>query len=171
MCVRVDPWGARLCPPGVATSRRRCPLPPSAGPAALCSETLPRCSQYHRDGSVRVSRELQVRKAQTSFKVHSVFVRCRRNVDVSTLRCSLLYTKVKLESMCRGPEEALLTCKHMLQIWKSFYNLTNPRYPLTTTFYTYSFSHEASFTSRKSKVELSKLEVKTSFESLIPHKQ
>nr|XP_019940250.1 PREDICTED: tetratricopeptide repeat protein 7B [Paralichthys olivaceus] len=42
---------------------------------------------------------------------------------------NLLYTKVKLESMCRGPEEALLTCKHMLQIWKSFYNLTNPRSP------------------------------------------
>eukprot|EP00064_Thunnus_orientalis_P011974 superscaffoldBa00001784_g12007 len=40
---------------------------------------------------------------------------------------NLLYTKVKLETMCRGPEEALLTCKHMLQIWKSFYNLTNPR--------------------------------------------
>ncbi|CAG5866151.1 unnamed protein product [Menidia menidia] len=40
---------------------------------------------------------------------------------------NLLYTKVKLEAMCRGPEEALLTCKHMLQIWKSFYNLTNPR--------------------------------------------
>ncbi|XP_033844768.1 tetratricopeptide repeat protein 7B isoform X1 [Periophthalmus magnuspinnatus] len=39
---------------------------------------------------------------------------------------NLLYTKVKLESMCKGPEEALLTCKHMLQIWKSFYNLTNP---------------------------------------------
>ncbi|XP_053191438.1 tetratricopeptide repeat protein 7B isoform X2 [Scomber japonicus] len=39
---------------------------------------------------------------------------------------NLLYTKVKLETMCRGPEEALLTCKHMLQIWKSFYNLTNP---------------------------------------------
>ncbi|CAF91542.1 unnamed protein product [Tetraodon nigroviridis] len=39
---------------------------------------------------------------------------------------NLLYTKVKLESMCRGPEEALLTCKHMLQIWKSFYNLSNP---------------------------------------------
>ncbi|XP_047201867.1 tetratricopeptide repeat protein 7B isoform X2 [Girardinichthys multiradiatus] len=39
---------------------------------------------------------------------------------------NLLYTKVKLEAMCRGPEEALLTCKHMLQIWKSFYNLTNP---------------------------------------------
>uniref|UniRef100_A0A674B8H7 Tetratricopeptide repeat domain 7B n=1 Tax=Salmo trutta TaxID=8032 RepID=A0A674B8H7_SALTR len=40
----------------------------------------------------------------------------------------LLFTKVKLETLCRGPEEALLTCKHMLQIWKSCYNLTNPRY-------------------------------------------
>ncbi|XP_074812215.1 tetratricopeptide repeat protein 7B isoform X4 [Natator depressus] len=38
----------------------------------------------------------------------------------------LLFSKVKLESMCRGPDEALLTCKHMLQIWKSCYNLTNP---------------------------------------------
>ncbi|XP_039597137.1 tetratricopeptide repeat protein 7B [Polypterus senegalus] len=38
----------------------------------------------------------------------------------------LLFTKVKLESICRGPDEALLTCKHMLQIWKSCYNLTNP---------------------------------------------
>ncbi|NXD34231.1 TTC7B protein, partial [Copsychus sechellarum] len=40
----------------------------------------------------------------------------------------LLFTKVKLESLCRGPDEALLTCKHMLQIWKSCYNLTNPRF-------------------------------------------
>ncbi|KAJ3613615.1 hypothetical protein NHX12_019861 [Muraenolepis orangiensis] len=46
---------------------------------------------------------------------------------------NLLYTKVKLETMCRGPEEALLTCKHMLEIWKSFYNLTNPRYKHTHT--------------------------------------
>ncbi|XP_073725832.1 tetratricopeptide repeat protein 7B [Misgurnus anguillicaudatus] len=38
----------------------------------------------------------------------------------------LLFTKVKLETLCRGPEEALLTCKRMLQIWKSCYNLTNP---------------------------------------------
>uniref|UniRef100_A0A4W6F9Z8 Tetratricopeptide repeat protein 7B n=1 Tax=Lates calcarifer TaxID=8187 RepID=A0A4W6F9Z8_LATCA len=45
---------------------------------------------------------------------------------LTELHLNLLYTKVKLESMCRGPEEALLTCKHMLQIWKSFYNLTNP---------------------------------------------
>ncbi|XP_076156255.1 tetratricopeptide repeat protein 7B [Alosa pseudoharengus] len=39
---------------------------------------------------------------------------------------ALLFTKVKLEALCRGPEDALLTCKHMLQIWKSCYNLTNP---------------------------------------------
>uniref|UniRef100_A0A673LYC5 Tetratricopeptide repeat protein 7B-like n=1 Tax=Sinocyclocheilus rhinocerous TaxID=307959 RepID=A0A673LYC5_9TELE len=39
----------------------------------------------------------------------------------------LLFTKVKLETLCRGPEEALLSCKRMLQIWKSCYNLTNPR--------------------------------------------
>ncbi|XP_027855633.1 tetratricopeptide repeat protein 7B-like isoform X2 [Xiphophorus couchianus] len=39
---------------------------------------------------------------------------------------NLLYTKVKLEVMCTGPEDALLTCKHMLQIWKSLYSLTNP---------------------------------------------
>ncbi|XP_072128981.1 tetratricopeptide repeat protein 7B isoform X1 [Mobula birostris] len=38
----------------------------------------------------------------------------------------LLFTKVKLESVCRGPDEALVTCKHMLQIWKSCYKLTNP---------------------------------------------
>ncbi|XP_065405293.1 tetratricopeptide repeat protein 7B isoform X3 [Macaca fascicularis] len=38
----------------------------------------------------------------------------------------LLFSKVKLQSLCRGPDEALLTCKHMLQIWKSCYNLTNP---------------------------------------------
>ncbi|XP_016125056.1 tetratricopeptide repeat protein 7B [Sinocyclocheilus grahami] len=39
---------------------------------------------------------------------------------------SLLFTKVKLETLCRGPEDALLSCKRMLQIWKSCYNLTNP---------------------------------------------
>ncbi|XP_043998491.1 tetratricopeptide repeat protein 7B-like isoform X3 [Gambusia affinis] len=38
---------------------------------------------------------------------------------------TLLYTKVKLEAMCRGPEEALLTCKHMLRLWKRLYDLTN----------------------------------------------
>ncbi|XP_078263067.1 LOW QUALITY PROTEIN: tetratricopeptide repeat protein 7B [Rhinoraja longicauda] len=39
---------------------------------------------------------------------------------------TLLFTKVKLESVCRGPDEALVTCKHMLQIWKSCFKLTNP---------------------------------------------
>ncbi|XP_061407491.1 tetratricopeptide repeat protein 7B-like isoform X2 [Lethenteron reissneri] len=39
---------------------------------------------------------------------------------------SLLFTKVKLETLCKGPDEALLTCKHMLQIWKACYSLTNP---------------------------------------------
>uniref|UniRef100_S4RES9 Tetratricopeptide repeat domain 7B n=1 Tax=Petromyzon marinus TaxID=7757 RepID=S4RES9_PETMA len=39
---------------------------------------------------------------------------------------NLLFTKVKLETLCKGPDEALLTCKHMLQIWKACYSLTNP---------------------------------------------
>uniref|UniRef100_G3UAD4 Tetratricopeptide repeat protein 7 N-terminal domain-containing protein n=1 Tax=Loxodonta africana TaxID=9785 RepID=G3UAD4_LOXAF len=37
----------------------------------------------------------------------------------------LLFSKVKLESLYQ-PDEALFTCKHMLQVWKSSYNLTNP---------------------------------------------
>lgn len=49
-------------------------------------------------------------------------------INTSFCLCSLLFTKVKLETLCRGPEEALLSCKRMLQIWKSCYNLTNPRY-------------------------------------------
>ncbi|XP_059377150.1 tetratricopeptide repeat protein 7B-like [Carassius carassius] len=58
----------------------------------------------------------------------------------------LLFTKVKLETLCRGPEEALLSCKRMLQIWKSCYNLTNPRYIHTHThtppsFFLYFISH------------------------------
>uniref|UniRef100_UPI0035900CFE tetratricopeptide repeat protein 7B-like isoform X2 n=1 Tax=Myxine glutinosa TaxID=7769 RepID=UPI0035900CFE len=39
---------------------------------------------------------------------------------------SLLFTKVKLEALCKGPDEALLSCKHMLQIWKACYSLSNP---------------------------------------------
>uniref|UniRef100_A0A672N6D1 Tetratricopeptide repeat protein 7 N-terminal domain-containing protein n=1 Tax=Sinocyclocheilus grahami TaxID=75366 RepID=A0A672N6D1_SINGR len=51
-----------------------------------------------------------------------------RRVIINTFfcLCSLLFTKVKLETLCRGPEDALLSCKRMLQIWKSCYNLTNP---------------------------------------------
>uniref|UniRef100_A0A8C1WU88 Tetratricopeptide repeat domain 7B n=1 Tax=Cyprinus carpio TaxID=7962 RepID=A0A8C1WU88_CYPCA len=37
-----------------------------------------------------------------------------------------LFIKPLELTLCRGPEEALLSCKRMLQIWKSCYNLTNP---------------------------------------------
>ncbi|KAM9273240.1 tetratricopeptide repeat protein 7A isoform 3-T3 [Cariama cristata] len=36
---------------------------------------------------------------------------------------SLLFTKVKLEWVHKGPEEALVTCRHMLQIWQMVYNV------------------------------------------------
>ncbi|NWU90270.1 TTC7A protein, partial [Upupa epops] len=36
---------------------------------------------------------------------------------------SLLFTKVKLEWMHRGPEEALVTCRHMLQLWQMVYSV------------------------------------------------
>ncbi|XP_015712936.1 tetratricopeptide repeat protein 7A isoform X3 [Coturnix japonica] len=36
---------------------------------------------------------------------------------------SLLFTKVKLEWMHKGPEEALVTCKHMLQMWQMAYSV------------------------------------------------
>ncbi|XP_009694501.1 PREDICTED: tetratricopeptide repeat protein 7A-like, partial [Cariama cristata] len=35
----------------------------------------------------------------------------------------LLFTKVKLEWVHKGPEEALVTCRHMLQIWQMVYNV------------------------------------------------
>lgn len=77
MCVWVDPRGARLCSASIAASRGWRPLASSAGPAALCSETLPRRPQHHRDGSVRVPWELQVRNAHcnnTSGDRNSVFL-------------------------------------------------------------------------------------------------
>ncbi|XP_010292606.1 PREDICTED: tetratricopeptide repeat protein 7A, partial [Phaethon lepturus] len=36
---------------------------------------------------------------------------------------SLLFTKVKLEWMHKGPEEALVTCRHMLQMWQMVYSV------------------------------------------------
>lgn len=36
---------------------------------------------------------------------------------------SLLFTKVKLEWMHKGPEEALVTCRHMLQMWQMAYSV------------------------------------------------
>ncbi|KFR14336.1 Tetratricopeptide repeat protein 7A, partial [Opisthocomus hoazin] len=36
---------------------------------------------------------------------------------------SLLFSKVKLEWIHKGPEEALVTCRHMLQMWQMVYNV------------------------------------------------
>ncbi|NXL61085.1 TTC7A protein, partial [Chordeiles acutipennis] len=36
---------------------------------------------------------------------------------------SLLFTRVKLEWILKGPEEALVTCRHMLQMWQMAYNV------------------------------------------------
>ncbi|XP_023780319.1 tetratricopeptide repeat protein 7A-like, partial [Cyanistes caeruleus] len=41
---------------------------------------------------------------------------------------SLLFTKVKLESIHKGPEEALVTCRHMLQMWQMVYDVLQHRY-------------------------------------------
>ncbi|KAM8810213.1 tetratricopeptide repeat protein 7A [Eudromia elegans] len=37
---------------------------------------------------------------------------------------SLLFTKIKLEWVHKGPEEALVTCRHMLQMWQMVYNVS-----------------------------------------------
>ncbi|NXU86778.1 TTC7A protein, partial [Xiphorhynchus elegans] len=37
---------------------------------------------------------------------------------------SLLFTKIKLEWIHKGPEEALVTCRHMLQMWQMVYNIS-----------------------------------------------
>ncbi|KAJ6666990.1 hypothetical protein lerEdw1_018992, partial [Lerista edwardsae] len=37
---------------------------------------------------------------------------------------SLLFTKVKLELVHKGPEEALVTCRHMLHQWQTLYNFS-----------------------------------------------
>uniref|UniRef100_A0A8C3HTT5 Tetratricopeptide repeat domain 7A n=1 Tax=Chrysemys picta bellii TaxID=8478 RepID=A0A8C3HTT5_CHRPI len=37
---------------------------------------------------------------------------------------SLLFTKVKLERVHKGPEEALVTCRHMLHMWQMVYNFS-----------------------------------------------
>lgn len=35
---------------------------------------------------------------------------------------SLMFTKVKLEQVLKGPEEALVTCRQMLRLWQTLYN-------------------------------------------------
>uniref|UniRef100_A0A8D0G6D4 Tetratricopeptide repeat domain 7A n=1 Tax=Sphenodon punctatus TaxID=8508 RepID=A0A8D0G6D4_SPHPU len=37
---------------------------------------------------------------------------------------SLLFTKVKLEWVHKGPEEALVTCRHMLHLWQMLHNIS-----------------------------------------------
>ncbi|XP_020652543.2 tetratricopeptide repeat protein 7A isoform X1 [Pogona vitticeps] len=37
---------------------------------------------------------------------------------------SLLFTKVKLELVHKGPEEALVTCRHMLHQWQTLHNIS-----------------------------------------------
>lgn len=38
--------------------------------------------------------------------------------------CSLMFTKVKLEQVLKGPEEALVTCRQMLRLWQTLYNFS-----------------------------------------------
>ncbi|XP_053446187.1 tetratricopeptide repeat protein 7A isoform X1 [Nycticebus coucang] len=37
---------------------------------------------------------------------------------------NLMFTKVKLEQLLKGPEEALVTCRQMLQLWQSLYSFS-----------------------------------------------
>ncbi|CAH2254939.1 tetratricopeptide repeat 7A isoform X1 [Pelobates cultripes] len=37
---------------------------------------------------------------------------------------SILFTKLKLEWIHKGPEEALITCRHMLYLWQKLYNFS-----------------------------------------------
>ncbi|XP_017651081.1 tetratricopeptide repeat protein 7A isoform X2 [Nannospalax galili] len=37
---------------------------------------------------------------------------------------NLMFTKVKLEQVLKGPEEALVTCRQMLQLWQTLYNFS-----------------------------------------------
>lgn len=38
--------------------------------------------------------------------------------------CSLMFTKVKLEQVLKGPEEALVTCRQMLRLWQTLYSFS-----------------------------------------------
>lgn len=45
-------------------------------------------------------------------------------LTVALLPRSLLFTKVKLEQVLKGPEEALVTCRQMLRLWQTLYNFS-----------------------------------------------
>lgn len=44
--------------------------------------------------------------------------------DCSSPFHSLMFTKVKLEQVLKGPEEALVTCRQMLRLWQTLYNFS-----------------------------------------------
>jgi hypothetical protein len=35
-----------------------------------------------------------------------------------------MFTKVKLEQILKGPEEALVTCRQMLRLWQTLYSFS-----------------------------------------------
>ncbi|KTF78539.1 hypothetical protein cypCar_00040990 [Cyprinus carpio] len=78
------------------------------------------------DASLRGMQEEYQKKALSAFQ-RAQSLSPTDHLAVFYLALQLAVSRqVKLETLCRGPEEALLSCKRMLQIWKSCYNLTNP---------------------------------------------
>lgn len=49
---------------------------------------------------------------------------CQGLLTVPLLPRSLMFTKVKLEQVLKGPEEALVTCRQMLRLWQTLYNFS-----------------------------------------------
>lgn len=46
------------------------------------------------------------------------------HLTASLLPHSLMFTKVKLEQVLKGPEEALVTCRQMLRLWQTLYSFS-----------------------------------------------
>ena len=49
---------------------------------------------------------------------------CRGTLTTTILPCSLMFSKVKLEQVLKGPEEALVTCRQMLRLWQTLYSFS-----------------------------------------------
>lgn len=45
-------------------------------------------------------------------------------LTATILPCSLMFSKVKLEQVLKGPEEALVTCRQMLRLWQTLYSFS-----------------------------------------------
>lgn len=74
LCSSIDSWGSGICATSTTATRRWCPFPSPSSPTVVCTETLPWCFEYYRYGSVRVSRELQVRMClELSFLMEVIF--------------------------------------------------------------------------------------------------